>query len=523
MITVSIWLSFAFTLGLGARALGLPPLVGFLVSGFVLSALGYEGHELLDQVAHAGVLLLLFSVGLKLRFKSLLRFEVLLGSLLHMAIISTIFLLFLVFYSKATLYSAFVVAVALSFSSTVIAAKILETKRELRAFHGRTAIGILIVQDLVAVVILGSSGNSDPSPWAALLFGLIFLKPLLHKLLDVTGHDELLIVFGLLAALVIGASSFEYFGFSSELGALLVGVIFANHPRASEMSHALWGLKEVLLIGFFLQIGLAGQPTLETLNYAILLMLALPLKAALFFFILLQFRLRARSSFLSAVSLATYSEFGLILASLGVKQGWMQTEWMLLFALAVALSFIVTAPLNRHSHQIFTRFKPWLERFESHQRHPDDEPIQLGNSRILIMGMGRVGTGAYDSLSETGQRVIGLDSDPGKVERHRQAKRRVLYADAEDTELWENLMLDGIHAVLLTMPDIEAKALATRQLRARGYRGVISATATYPEELQLLAGAGADHIYNYYDNIGQSMALQLQEFLAQPPKSDPAA
>ena len=115
----------------------------------------------------------------------------------------------------------------------------------------RTAIGILIVQDLVAVAILSFTGNNELSPWAILLLGFVLLKPVLHKVLDLTGHDELLVLFGLLLALVVGAGSFQLVGFSSELGALIIGVLIAGHPRATELSNSLWGLKEVMLIGFF--------------------------------------------------------------------------------------------------------------------------------------------------------------------------------------------------------------------------------------------------------------------------------
>lgn len=519
MLTVSLWISFAFALGLIVRRLGLPPLVGFLLAGFSLSIMGYQSNAALEQIAHIGVLLLLFSVGLKIRFKSLLRIEILAGSLLHMAIIGTIFLILLVTVANISRSAAWIIAIALSFSSTVIAAKILESKRELRAFHGRTAIGILIIQDLIAVAILGFSGNNEFSPWAIVLLGFVFLKPVLHKLLDLSGHDELLILFGLLIALVIGAGSFQQAGLSAELGALVMGILLSGHARASELSNALWGLKEIMLIGFFLQIGLSGYPSLETFNLALLLILLLPLKAIIFFFILLMFRLRARSSFLTAISLATYSEFGLIVANLGVKQGWMQTEWMVLFAVTVALSFIVAAPINRQGHQLYHYFQKTLERFESSKRHPDDEPISLGNSHILVMGMGRVGSGAYDSLTRHGQRVIGLDSDPGKVEGHRQQGRRVLYADAEDPGLWANLILEGIHAILLTMPDMEAKIAASHQLRNIGFKGVISATVTFPEEVEMVKQAGADLAYNYYSNIGQSVAKQLQEVLESKPQN----
>ena len=168
MITAAIWLSFAFGLGLVMRLVGLPPLVGYLAAGFILSANGYESNHLLEEVAHAGVLLLLFSVGLKLRLKSLLRAEVVGVSLLHMAITVGVFFLLLTQFTGLERNAVIMVALALSFSSTVVAAKVLESKRELRAFHGRVAIGILIVQDLVAVAALSLVGGAAPSPWAFL-------------------------------------------------------------------------------------------------------------------------------------------------------------------------------------------------------------------------------------------------------------------------------------------------------------------------------------------------------------------
>lgn len=506
MLTATIWLSFAFGLGLLMRLIGLPPLVGYLAAGFILSANGHASNEILYQVAHAGVLLLLFSVGLKLQLKSLLRSEVLAGSLLHMLITVLILGLLLLQFTDLSLQSVALVALALSFSSTVVAAKVLEGKRELRAFHGRVAIGILIMQDLVAVAVLSLAGGDAPSPWAFLVLGFFLLRPLLHWLLDLSGHGELVLLYGLMLALVIGGGSFEQFGLSSELGALLLGMILADHKRAKELADSLWGLKEILLVGFFLQIGLSGQPSLETLEQALCLNLLLPAKALLFFFVLLLFRLRARSSFLAGLALATYSEFGLIIANLGVKQGWLDEQWLVLLAVAVALSFAVSAPLNRYAHEIYKLLEHFLHRFESSKRHPDDEPISLGNSHIVVMGMGRVGTGAYDELAGLQHRVVGLDSDLNKVERHLKASRRVLYADAEDPGFWSNLNLSGVHAVLLALPEPAAKVMAARQLRAIGFAGQISATAVFPEEVELLKNAGADQIYNYYDGVGLGFA-----------------
>ena len=241
MITVAIWLMFAFSLGLLMRLIGLPPLVGYLAAGFALSFNGYESSQLLEEVSHAGVLLLLFGVGLKLRLKSLLRTEVLAGSLIHMVISVLVFMLLLSQLSTLDKSMMLVIALALSFSSTVVAAKVLESKRELRAFHGRVAIGILIVQDLVAVAALSVLEGAAPSPWAIAVLGFFFIRPLLYKLLDLSGHGELVLLYGLMVALVFGGESFELAGLSSELGALLLGAILADHERAKQLANALWG------------------------------------------------------------------------------------------------------------------------------------------------------------------------------------------------------------------------------------------------------------------------------------------
>lgn len=516
MLTVSIWLSFAFALGLGVRLIGMPPLVGYLAAGFILSAMGHESNVILKEVSHAGVLLLLFSVGLKLRLKSLVRIEVLAGSLLHMLITVGLLYLILVYGLKMDPQISLMIGIILSFSSTVVAAKVLESKRELRAFHGRVAIGILIMQDLVAVAVLSIGNGVAPSPWAVALLGLILMRPLFHRLLDISGHGELVILFGLLAALAIGGHGFEYFGLSSELGALLLGIMLSSHKRAVELSDSIWGLKEILLVGFFLQIGLFGHPTLEMLQQAFLINFLVPLKALLFFFILVMLRLRARTAFLSSLTLATYSEFGLIVASIGVSNGLLSSEWMVMLAVAVALSFAVSAPLNRYAHEIYSLFEKFLYRFESVKRHPDDEPITIGNSHIMIMGMGRVGTGAYDLMVKQHERVIGLDSDPIKVEQHRQKGRRVLYADAEDSGLWSNIQLGGVHTVMLAMPEINAKVLACKQLRKIGFEGTITSTVVFDDEIQQLKDAGANTVYNYYDGVGTSFALntlaQIQSY-----------
>lgn len=507
------WILGAFGLGLLARQAGLPPLVGFLVAGFLLHAAGVEPVAEITEIGEIGVWLLLFTVGLKLRFKSLIRPEVWATALVHLAVVGGLAAALAQSALGVSWPSAVILGAAFGFSSTVLAAIVLEPRRELRAFHGRVAIGILVVQDIVAVALLAGAAEQSPSSWALLLLALPLAKPLLDRVITVTGHGELLPLLGILLAVAVGGYGFEAIGLSPQLGSLVLGAMVANHPRSVELGDALWGMKEIFLVGFFLSIGLAGIPNLQALVGAAALLLLLPVKAGLFFLILLAVGLRSRSGFLAALSLASYSEFGLIVIQLGVGQGRIDPEWLPMAAVAVAASFAIAAALNRVAHQLYVRWEGRLQRFETGRRHPDDEPVSIGTAEVVVVGMGRVGSGAYRYLKDLGLQVVGLDSDMGKVAKHLQEGRRVVYADAEDPELWHRLRLDRVHAVMLALPDAEAKIIASRQLRQRGFLGLIAATHVFDEEREPILAAGCDMTYNYFSEAGTGFAAHVGDAL----------
>lgn len=507
------WIAGALVLGLGARRAGLPPLVGFLLAGFAFSAAGGESSGLLTELAEVGVLLLLFGVGLKLRVKTLFRPEVWVTAIVHLLVLGAALALLLRAATGVPWAVALTIALALGFSSTVLAAKALEAHRELRAVHGRIAIGILITQDLLAVAVLVAFTEARPSPFAALLLFLPLLRPVVGWVLDRVDHGELLVLFGAALAIAVGGAGFERLGLSPELGALLLGTTLSGHRRAEELSSAIWGLKEFLLVGFFLNIGLSGTPDWQSVLTAAALCLLLPVKAVLFFALLLAFRLRARTSLLTSLSLATFSEFGLIVIAEAVDAGLLAPAWLVDAAVAVALSFALVAPLNAFAHPLYARVARRLQRFERDTRHPDDEPISLGSAEILIVGMGRLGTGAYDYLREQHRAIVGTDSDPGKVERHRREGRRVLYADAEDPSFWQRLNVDRLRAIMLAFPELDAKRVAARELRRRGYQGLLSATHVYPEERVPILDAGCNVTYNYFTEAGVGFARDTWEAL----------
>jgi predicted Kef-type K+ transport protein len=506
-------ISAAFVFGLAMRPLGLPPLVGFLAAGFAIHAVGPElgmpatTGPILDYLAHLGVLLLLFTVGLKLKLKQIAEPHVVGTTILHFALSVAFFTAVTRLLFTAEWMLALLVGIALAFSSTVLAAKMLEAKRELGNFHGRSAIGILIGQDVIALVVLAGFSGKMPGPWALLIFATPLLRPVLAKILDYAGHDEVLVLTGMALSLVVGGAGFEWIGLKGEIGALVMGLLLSTHPRASELSRSLWSLKEVFLVGFFLSIGMSGLPDWNALAFAVVLGVLLPLKGVLFFLLLVAFRLRARTAFLSALSLTTYSEFGLIVAA-GIPAA---ESFLVPLAIAVSVSFLIAAPLNRLAHPLFERFEDRLVPFELPARHPDEQPRDLGDADVLIFGMGRTGSAAYDALVERGRRPVGLDADPYKAAAHVDAGRNAIFADAEDSTFWSGVDLHGIEAAILAMDDVEAKLIAARTLRARGFSGPIVSHALYEDHVGRITEAGADQTYLTMREAGRSLAAHAAE------------
>jgi predicted Kef-type K+ transport protein len=511
-----LWIAVAFALGFAARQVGLPALVGLLAAGFVLHGLGVESNVVLDEIADLGVKLLLFTIGLKLQVRTLLGREVWAGASLHMAVTVAVLGAAILLLARAgvpafaglELGPSLVLAFALSFSSTVFAMKVLEEKNDARALYGRVAIGILIMQDVIAVAFLAFSSGKVPSLWALGLLALPFTRPLLYRIIDRCGHGEVLLLAGLFLTLAC-AELFEVVRLKGDLGALVIGVLIANHPRAGELARALGGLKELLLAGFFLTIGLTGAPTLGGLAVALLLTVAVPAKAALFFLLLSRFGLRGRTSFLAALSLANYSEFGLIVGATAAANGWIGPEWLVIVAVAVSITFVAAAPPNTAAAVLYKRFAEPLRRWELRDLHPDDRPIDPGPADFVVLGMGRVGTATYDYLRQRSSgAVVGVDHDPREVERHCAQGRRVLQGDATDVDFWERLPSgrDPVDAVLLAMPTLASNLFAVRQLRERGFPGFVAVTAKYDDELPELQAAGADAVFNLYGEAGFGFA-----------------
>ena len=512
------WISLAFLLGFLSRLLGLPPLVGYLATGFLLNAYGITNDVLLQKLADLGITLLLFTVGLKLNLRTLARPQVWAVTCLHMSIVVGLFGLAIYglalagasFFSGLDLQKSLLIAFALSFSSTVFVVKVLEEKGEMTALHGRIAIGILIMQDVAAVVFLAASTGKVPSPWALLLLLLLPLRPLLHLLLQRVGHGELLVLYGFLLALG-GAEMFELVKLKGDLGALVLGVLIANYPKAEELAKTMLGFKDLFLLGFFLSIGLSGQFSLETFVMGVMLTPLVFLKSALFFALLARFRLRARTSLLATLNLTNYSEFGLIVAAIGVTNGWIDSHWIIVISIGLSLSFVIAAGLNKVSHSIYVQHRRTWLRWQTDQRLADDQLLDVAGATIAIIGMGEVGTGAYDTMCRrNGDAVVGVDIDPVTVRNQQSTGRNVLLGDPSDADFWDRVQAyHTLEMVMLALPKLSTNLAVLDRLAEVSFGGRVAAIARFPDEVDALRHAGATSVFNIYAEAGAGFAAHV--------------
>ena len=507
----------AFLFGFAAKAVGLPPLVGYLVAGFVLHAFGYEVTEGIDVVADVGILLLLFGIGLKLRPRTLARPSVWATATVFAAVSTGIVGALLLAIGALGVplardldpATAVLVGFALSFSSTVFAVQALERTNESDSLAGRLAVGVLILQDVFAVAFLVVADGEWPSPWAILVIpAFIILRPIAGWLLDHSGHGEILVLLGVTLAVGIGAGVFDLVGLKPDLGALVAGLLLSGHPRAGELSDRLLSFKDLFLVGFFLSIGLGGTPSAAAWGIGILIVLLIPAKTFGFFWLFTRFRLRARTSLHASLTLSTFSEFGLIVGAAALAEGFIDQAWVSTVAVAVAGSFVVASIADSRRYQFYDRWPHRLSAFERQPPIEEDSFVDCGDARVIVFGMGRVGTGAFDEIVERrGTVAVGVDRDAERVAMHLQEGRNVVRGDALDRDYWEQVRFHPeVELVIASMSSHGANLECVRRIREFLPSTHIAAIARFPDQIDELCAAGVDVARNLYEEAGQALA-----------------
>ena len=502
METIFFWMTGAICFGIIFKILSLPILIGFIVAGYLLNVADLSGNiKLLDVPAEVGVELLLFSLGLKIKPSYFLNKGLIAVFFIHTIILSAIYFIFLDLNISAE--TKFFLSISLIFSSTIIASKSLESRKELNTFHGRLSIMILIFQDILALIILFKTNSNGLSFNSLYLLILPLAIPVIKFLLShVSTSKELELMTVIFIALFLGGELFKAAGFTGEIGALFIGIMLSNYKNAERLAESIWSIREILLVAFFLSLGMKLTFNLEIFILAIFILSLLVTKSLGLYLLLIFFKLRAYTSFLIVITLCTYSEFALIIASRWFDLNVVNESIMSSLTLAVCLSLALGSILNKHVHEIFVYFESVLIKIERQVHHPDEEPHTCGEAQVMILGMGRIGNAIFEDLSKNKIRVVGFDADTDLVKTQLINGKRVTFADAEDPGFWSKLRFGKLEAIILALPEFHSQVWSIEQARKFGFDGKIIVTTRSQGDPKILKEKGADEIYDAYQAAG---------------------
>lgn len=555
MMIASVFLEFSILLGISALLgfwglqLRQPLIVSFIAVGILVgpSALDIvSSGDKLDLLAHIGIAVLLFVVGLKLDINIIKNMGlVALATGLGQVIFTSIFGFCIAFMLGYDVVPSIYIAVALTFSSTIIIVKLLSDKKELDTLHGKIAIGFLIVQDIVvilAMIILtaidGSSSNGDPIVMQIveilgkgafmLLFVAFSMNFLIPRLLNAIAKSSEMLVLFAIAWAVMGASAGEWLGFSQEVGAFLAGITIASTPYRDMIAARLVGLRDFLLLFFFINLGaglklglLGGQ-----MGPAIILSLFILIGNPLIVMIIMGYLgYRKRTGLLAGFTVAQISEFSLILMALGHTLGHVPQEAVGLVTLVGLITISASTYMILYSHRIYEALAPYLDIFERKIPHRE---IGLGDKTAsnypdtIVFGLGRFGMLIAQTLQEKGKNVIGIDFNPDLVHPSKKHNIPVQYGDVENPDFISHLELEHIKWIVCTIRDFDIGLILIKTLKEADYTGRIAISCHTEHEAEILKKHGADLVLiPYHDAANEAVdRLMLNEAISQPPETN---
>jgi Kef-type K+ transport system membrane component KefB len=515
---VAALLLAAALMGVLALWLRQPLIIAFILVGILEgpAVLGWvTAADQIDLLAKIGIALLLFVVGLRLDLRLVRTLGPVavvtgLGQMMFSSVVAYLAAWGFGMESVAALY----IAAALAFSSTIIVVKLLSDKREIDALHGRTAVGVLIVQDIVVIAVLltltafdaGSEATGPGEGAAAVLakaaallaaLGIVMryvLPALVHRL---AVSQELLVLFGMAWAVALAAGA-EAVGFSKEVGAFLAGVSLASTPYREALGARLVSLRDFLLLFFFIDLGAGldlgplGAQAGAAVLFSVLVLLGKPLIIML---ILGALGYRSRTGFLTGLSLAQISEFSLILAALGVGLGHIDSETTSIITLVAIITIALSTYLTLYAHPLYERVGRWLTAFERQIPHPEETADETGAPQtpdVILFGLGRYGGEIARRLRDHRWNLLVVDFDPYVVASARKEGLNIRYGDAHDPELLTHLPLQRARWIVSTAPEREVNLALLSALRLQGYEGKVALRAHDAADAAALEGVGAD-------------------------------
>jgi Kef-type K+ transport system membrane component KefB len=539
---IAILLALAATAGFIGLQLRQPLIVAFIGVGLLAGPSGLDlvhSEAQIEVLAELGIAVLLFLVGVKLdvglvRSLGVVAVTTGLGQVFFTSFFGFFIGLALGYGPVESLY----IAVALTFSSTIIIVKLLSDKREIDALHGQVALGFLIVQDLVVVLAMvtlsavgiGAAGAQvgDSGAWAVLrvlagavgllaavmLFVRYVATPLTERLAKA---PELLITFAIGAAALLAAAA-DAIGLGKEMGGLLAGVALASTPYRDIIAARLSGLRDFLLLFFFIDLGstldlsLIGGDLLAATIFSAFVLIGNPL---IVLTIMGAMGYRKRTGFLAGLTVAQISEFSLIFIAMGVTLGHVGGPALGLVTLVGLITIAVSTYMITWSHHLYAVFEPWLGVFERRNpvREASGRASAAADCGVVVFGYGRFGAALAVRLKRAGEHVLVVDFNPDRVRHARADGFAALYGDGGDGEFLAELPLSGALWAILTMPTHaptltheDTRLAVIHGLLSVGYRGRIAVVVREAGDRARLEGAGADLMLSPFEDAADHAA-----------------
>jgi Kef-type K+ transport system membrane component KefB len=508
-VSVALILALAVAAGAIAKLLRQPVVVSFIIVGILAGPTAFnlvEGAEEIRLFAKFGIAILLFLVGLKLDFH-MIRST---GKVALVAGLSQVAFTAVVGFGLAVLFgfeatTAFYIAVALTFSSTIIIIKLIGDKRELDTLYGRIAVGILIVQDIlvvaamVIIVTIGTPGEGSvvtdiivTLASSAVFLGVVAFASrfVLEKVLNwISKSAELTLLFGVAWAIVLAAISI-LIGLSMEIGAFVAGVSLASTAYRESLGARMVSLRDVMLLFFFIELGasLTFADALGQLWPAIVLSVFVLIGKPLIIFAIMGWMgYRSITSFRTGVALAQISEFSLILIALGFSLGQVDSAVLSLVTLVAVFTITISSYFILYTDQLYAKLQGFMHLFERGKAEAVDEESQSLSFDAIVVGSGRFGSEVISGLTTSGSSVLAVDLDPDALARARELGAETLFGDVGDPDFAKMLPIHQTDTLICTAPDRTTNALLLDGLKSLGYEGKIYLTALDNKTAEMFA------------------------------------
>jgi len=486
-VQLGVILLAAFIVAYFLRIFKQPLIIGYIIAGIILSSFFIKvgaSHEVINVLSQFGVAFLLFIVGLHLNPKIIKEVGVSSLFIGLIQIIITFGLSFLVAFKFLGFdaISSCYIGIALAFSSTIIIMKLLSDNQQLDSLFGKISIGVLIIQDIVAIAVLiiisSVSGglNSFNFSVDGILIGLglivglflvgYFALPKLTK--SIAKSQELLFLFSICWCFIVGAI-FSFIGFSVEIGALIAGIILSVSPYATEISSKIRPLRDFFLIVFFIILGSKVQISnfgKIIVNALIFSGLALILKPLILMLSMKFFNYTKRTNFLVSATLSQISEFSIIVVGLGVSLNHLSSEVFDTIILTLIFTILISSYLITYSNKIYSKLSNFLNFFErKNVRKKSENKILKRDYEAILFGYNRIGFSILNSFRKMKKDYLVVDFNPEVIKNLEKFGVSALYGDAFDLELLDELPLEKAKIIISTIPDVETNDLLIERIK----------------------------------------------------------